>query len=200
VIKGFNSFGIVLADTCLKRNLLRSVRMAYGAEISRGNPTCFIFLLDQSASMADPFGGEPVRKADFVADAVNWTLHDLVIPAVGGLMALMALGTSVGWLAIWPLLSQSQTSSPRRSLAPGNQPQAAVVSEKVNSQVEAHVKRAQALVLHSELAAALGECDRALRIDPGNGRARWLRDRISKTQDILQERRTETEAHSDATT
>ena len=51
--------------------------MAYGAEISRGNPTCFIFLLDQSGSMADPFGGESVRKADFVADAVNRTLHDL---------------------------------------------------------------------------------------------------------------------------
>jgi hypothetical protein len=54
--------------------------MAYGAEISRGNPTCFIFLLDQSGSMADKFGGEhAVRKADFVADAVNRTLHDLVI-------------------------------------------------------------------------------------------------------------------------
>jgi len=54
--------------------------MAYGAEISRGNPTCFIFLLDQSGSMADPFGGEQsVRKAEFVADAVNRTLHDLVI-------------------------------------------------------------------------------------------------------------------------
>ncbi len=54
--------------------------MAYGAEISRGNPTCFIFLLDQSGSMADSFGGEQtVRKADFVADAVNRTLHDLVI-------------------------------------------------------------------------------------------------------------------------
>ncbi len=53
--------------------------MAYGAEISRGNPTCFIFLLDQSGSMADPFGGDYVRKADYVADAVNRTLHDLVI-------------------------------------------------------------------------------------------------------------------------
>ncbi len=53
--------------------------MAYSAEISRGNPTCFIFLLDQSGSMADPFGGESVRKADFVTDAVNRTLHDLVI-------------------------------------------------------------------------------------------------------------------------
>ena len=53
--------------------------MAYGAEISRGNPAYFIFLLDQSGSMADPFGGEAIRKADFVADAVNRTLHDLVI-------------------------------------------------------------------------------------------------------------------------
>jgi len=54
--------------------------MAYGAEISRSNPTCFVFVLDQSGSMADPFGGEQsVRKAEFVADAVNRTLHDLVI-------------------------------------------------------------------------------------------------------------------------
>jgi len=29
----------------------------YSAEISRKNPGCFIFLLDQSASMEDPFGG-----------------------------------------------------------------------------------------------------------------------------------------------
>ena len=110
------------------------------------------------------------------------------ITAVGGLMALMAIGTSVGWLAIFPLLSQSQTPSPtgRRSLAPGNQPQATVVSEKVNSQVEERVKRAQALFLHAELAEALHECDGALRIDPSNGQARWLRDQISKTQEILQ--------------
>jgi len=54
--------------------------MPYSAEISRSNPTCFIFLLDQSGSMAEQFGGESVtRKADFVADVVNRTLHDLVI-------------------------------------------------------------------------------------------------------------------------
>ncbi len=54
--------------------------MAYSAEISRGNPTCFVFLLDQSGSMADQFGSEhSQRKADFVADVVNRTLHDLVI-------------------------------------------------------------------------------------------------------------------------
>src|SRR5262249_59001365 len=55
--------------------------MAYGAEISRNNPTCFVFLLDQSGSMGDPFGGgeTQLRKADFLADVVNRTLHDLVI-------------------------------------------------------------------------------------------------------------------------
>ncbi|HEY0407073.1 MAG TPA: vWA domain-containing protein [Pyrinomonadaceae bacterium] len=52
----------------------------YSAQITRANPTCLILLLDQSGSMADPFGGdEIVRKADFVADVVNHTLHDLVI-------------------------------------------------------------------------------------------------------------------------
>ena len=32
--------------------------MPYTAEISRNNPTCFVFLLDHSGSMADNFGGE----------------------------------------------------------------------------------------------------------------------------------------------
>jgi hypothetical protein len=54
--------------------------MAYSAEISRSNPTCFLFVIDQSGSMGDSFGGEIVaRKADFVADVMNKTLHDLVI-------------------------------------------------------------------------------------------------------------------------
>jgi hypothetical protein len=54
--------------------------LAYSAEISRSNPTCFIILLDQSGSMADSFGGaEGLRKSEFVADVVNRTLHGLVI-------------------------------------------------------------------------------------------------------------------------
>jgi hypothetical protein len=53
--------------------------MPYSAEISRSNPTCFIFLLDQSGSMSEGFGEGHIRKADFVADVVNRTLHDLVI-------------------------------------------------------------------------------------------------------------------------
>jgi hypothetical protein len=54
--------------------------MQYTAEISRGNPTSFIFLIDQSSSMSEPFGTEStLRKSDFVADVVNRTIHDLVI-------------------------------------------------------------------------------------------------------------------------
>src|SRR5262249_10258827 len=52
----------------------------YTAEISRADPTLFIFLLDQSESMEDPFGGSgAASKAQFISDAVNRVLHDLVI-------------------------------------------------------------------------------------------------------------------------
>jgi uncharacterized protein YegL len=55
--------------------------MPYTAEISRSNPSCFLFLIDQSGSMTDPFGaGESnKRKADGVADAINRLLQNLVI-------------------------------------------------------------------------------------------------------------------------
>ena len=55
----------------------------YSAEISRANPTCFVFLIDQSASMQDPIGsgegGEGQRKCDVVADALNRLLSELTI-------------------------------------------------------------------------------------------------------------------------
>jgi hypothetical protein len=55
--------------------------MPYQAEISRSNPSCFLFLIDQSGSMEDPFaGGESSRrKADLLADAINRLLQNLVI-------------------------------------------------------------------------------------------------------------------------
>ncbi len=55
--------------------------MAYQAEISRTNPSCFLFLIDQSGSMSDPFGGgeSSKKKADSVADAINKLLQNLVI-------------------------------------------------------------------------------------------------------------------------
>ena len=41
---------------------------------------CFVFLLDQSASMQDPIGGgEGQRKCDVVADALNRLLSELTI-------------------------------------------------------------------------------------------------------------------------
>ncbi len=53
--------------------------MAYTAEISRANPTCFLFLIDQSGSMAEQFGGDLNKtKAQGVADAINRLLETLV--------------------------------------------------------------------------------------------------------------------------
>ncbi len=55
--------------------------MPYEAEISRANPTCFLFLIDQSGSMADSFGdAEDARsKAQALADDVNKLLQNLCI-------------------------------------------------------------------------------------------------------------------------
>lgn len=51
--------------------------MPYTAEISRSTPTAFLFLVDQSYSMSDtmPSGRS---KAQFVADALNRTLANLI--------------------------------------------------------------------------------------------------------------------------
>lgn len=46
--------------------------MPYTADISRNNPGCFLFLIDQSGSMLEALGGQPdLRKMDGAADAVN---------------------------------------------------------------------------------------------------------------------------------
>jgi len=56
--------------------------MAYSAEISRSNPTCFVFLVDQSGSMGDQWpGSEGATKAKAVSDAINRLLQELVIKA-----------------------------------------------------------------------------------------------------------------------
>ncbi|MCI0462904.1 MAG: VWA domain-containing protein [Gemmataceae bacterium] len=59
--------------------------MAYTAEISRTNPSCFLFLIDQSGSMAEPFAGQPdTRKAQEVAAAINRLLQTLVLRCAKG--------------------------------------------------------------------------------------------------------------------
>ena len=46
--------------------------MPYTADISRNNPGCFLFLIDQSGSMTGALGGQPgLHKMDGAADAVN---------------------------------------------------------------------------------------------------------------------------------
>jgi len=59
--------------------------MAYTAEISRANPTCFLFLVDQSGSMAERFGLQATKtKAQGVADAINRLLQTLVFRCAMG--------------------------------------------------------------------------------------------------------------------
>jgi hypothetical protein len=59
--------------------------MPYSAEISRANPTCFLFLIDQSRSMLQPMAGAPGKtKAEAVADAINHLLYTLVLRCVWG--------------------------------------------------------------------------------------------------------------------
>lgn len=51
--------------------------MSYAAEISRDNPTAFLFVIDQSGSMDEkPEGGR--SKAEFVSDVLNRTLYTLI--------------------------------------------------------------------------------------------------------------------------
>ena len=49
------------------------------AEISRSNPTCFLFLVDQSGSMGKPWGKELNKtKAEGVADVLNRLIYTLI--------------------------------------------------------------------------------------------------------------------------
>lgn len=51
--------------------------MAHEAQISRNNPTAFLFVVDQSGSMADKMSSGK-SKSEFVADALNRTLMNLI--------------------------------------------------------------------------------------------------------------------------
>jgi len=57
--------------------------VTYQAEISRANPSCFVFLVDRSASMVDPIGNgtgpSSARKHEVVADALNRLLTEIAI-------------------------------------------------------------------------------------------------------------------------
>jgi hypothetical protein len=57
----------------------------YTAEISRTNPTAFVFLLDQSGSMGSNFGQDSTKsKAQFLADAINRLIQNITLRCVKG--------------------------------------------------------------------------------------------------------------------
>ncbi|MBL8796181.1 MAG: VWA domain-containing protein [Planctomycetia bacterium] len=58
--------------------------MPYKAEISRSNPSCFIFLIDQSESMTEVLPDQGKSKAEALADATNRLLQTLVLRCVRG--------------------------------------------------------------------------------------------------------------------
>ena len=51
--------------------------MSYSQVITRANPTCILFLIDQSGSMADPFPAGRKSKSTALADAINNLLRNL---------------------------------------------------------------------------------------------------------------------------
>jgi len=53
--------------------------MAYTAEISRSNPSCFLFIIDQSGSMADKYVSIGIPKAQAVSDVINKIINQIVI-------------------------------------------------------------------------------------------------------------------------
>jgi hypothetical protein len=79
--------------------------MPYSAEISRTNPTCLLFLIDQSGSMGEPFGAPPDKpKAEGVADGINRLLQNLILKCAKSEgvrdyfhVGVIGYGGKVGW-------------------------------------------------------------------------------------------------------
>jgi hypothetical protein len=88
--------------------------MPYVAELTRSNPTCFLFLIDQSSSMAEAIGGQAeTPKAQAVADGINRLLQNLVLKCAksGGIrdyfhVGVVGYGGRVNWALSGPLAGQ----------------------------------------------------------------------------------------------
>ena len=60
--------------------------MPYTAPIDRTNPTCFLFLIDQSLSMSESLAGQPGQhKMNAAADTVNRVLNSLALRCSQGM-------------------------------------------------------------------------------------------------------------------
>lgn len=92
--------------------------MAYTAEISRTNPICLLFMVDQSSSMDGPFAGQPgKKKSEGVADAINRLLQNLVLKCAksDGIRDYFNVGVVGYGLGVMPILIGT---SPKRPLLP----------------------------------------------------------------------------------
>jgi hypothetical protein len=86
--------------------------VSYTAEISRVNPSCFFFVIDQSGSMGDAFAGPETgrSKAQELADVINRLLQNLVTRCAKGEevrdyfeIGVMGYGQTVGHVLQGPL-------------------------------------------------------------------------------------------------
>ncbi len=60
--------------------------MPYSADISRNNPACILFLIDQSGSMTEALSGQPgFRKMDQAAEALNGILNSISLRCSQGM-------------------------------------------------------------------------------------------------------------------
>jgi len=97
--------------------------MPYGAEISRMNPSCFLFLVDQSGSMADPWTGagtaEDPRLAAEVATILNGLLRNLVLKCSkdDGVRAYFDVGVLGYGAEVGPALGGALAAQPLLSIA-----------------------------------------------------------------------------------
>lgn len=92
--------------------------MSYVAEVSRNNPSCFLFLLDQSGSMDEGWGGEPGKiKAYGLATIINKLLQNLVLKCAKSegvrdyyYVGVIGYGTTVGSAFVGPLFGKELVS------------------------------------------------------------------------------------------
>lgn len=89
-IINISQFGIKLSTADLSATQNNSTqhtyqaKESYSAQISRANPTAFIFMIDQSASMGKRvmFNGEQITMSEVVARLVNQQINELILRCV----------------------------------------------------------------------------------------------------------------------
>jgi hypothetical protein len=57
----------------------KKLNVMYTAEISRNNPSCFLFIIDQSGSMSEKYSSVEKPKSEALAEVINKMLYQLVI-------------------------------------------------------------------------------------------------------------------------